>query len=155
VSLTVDGALKTLAIDARTTLAERLDLHIGCGEGVCGACTVALDGVPVRACLILAAQADGCRVDTVKSLAKLEGAVPGADGLTPLQRRLCERHAFQCGYCVPGLLVGTACFLRGRDRIDSSEIATHLVGHICRCLASAGVAEAIEDVLEERRGARR
>jgi CO/xanthine dehydrogenase FAD-binding subunit/aerobic-type carbon monoxide dehydrogenase small subunit (CoxS/CutS family) len=154
VTLVFDGEPKTLAIEARTTLAERLDLRIGCGEGVCGACTVALDGVPVRACLILAAQAEGCRVDTVKSLAWLEGAAPGADGLTPLQGRLRERQAFQCGYCIPGLLVGTACFLRDRETVESSEVAAHLVGHICRCIASAGVAEAIADVLRERRGER-
>jgi len=152
VALTVDGEPRTLTSDARTTLAESLDLRIGCAEGVCGACTVALDDKPVRACLILTPQADGCRVDTVKSLARLEGAADGADRLTPLQRHLRERQAFQCGWCLSGLLVGTACFLRGRERAEGSEIAMHLVGHLCRCLASAGVMDAIEDLLHERRG---
>ena len=154
VTITVDGEPRSLVIEAQTTLAEGLDLRIGCAEGVCGACTVAFDDKPVRACLILAAQADGCRVDTVKSLARLEGAEAGPDGLTPLQRHLREKQAFQCGWCLSGLLVGTACFLRGRERVGGSELATHLVGHLCRCLASAGVMNAIDDLLSERRGER-
>lgn len=154
VALTVDGESRTLTVEPQTTLAEVLDLRIGCAEGVCGVCTVALDDKPVRACLILAAQADGCRVDTVKSLPRLEGAEVDPDGLTPLQRHLREKQAFQCGWCLSGLLVGTACFLRGRERVGGSELATHLVGHLCRCLASSGVIEAIDDVLSERRGER-
>lgn len=151
VNLSIDGEAKVLAIEPTDTLAEALDLRIGCGEGVCGACTVALDGHAVRACVILAAQAEGCSVETVRSLDLIEGAPRDDDGLTPLQRHLREQQAFQCGWCTTGLLVGTACFLRGRKWVESHEIAMHLVGHLCRCLASAGVAEAIENVLRERR----
>lgn len=151
VALVLDGRHDVLRAAPGETLADRLHLHEGCGEGVCGACTVVVDGVPVRACLMLALQAEGSDVRTVASLPVIEGCPADAAGLTPLQRALSERRAFQCGWCVPGLLVGTAAFLAGRVSVDRAEIDAHLVGHLCRCTAGRGVVAAIEDVLAARR----
>ncbi len=150
-SFQLDGEPVQTEVGATDTLADLLALHEGCGEGVCGACTVEVDGVPVRGCLMLALQAQGCDVRTVASLSVIEGVA--AAGPTPLQQALSDRRAFQCGWCVPGLLVGTARFLRGRPRMDRGEILAHLVGHLCRCQAGFGVAEAIEDMLAARREA--
>ena len=149
----LDGCETPLLGVPTATLASVLDLPIGCGEGACGSCTVLLDGVPVRSCLLLAIQAEGCRVETVRSLPAIEGAPADADGLTPLQRHLRARQALQCGWCVPGLLVGTARLLAGRLSVPRAELLAHLAGHLCRCLASAGVVEAIEALLRERREA--
>lgn len=151
VALTLDGGSAVLDVAPGETLADVLHLHEGCGEGVCGACTVVVDGVPVRACLMLALQAEGSDVKTVASLPVIEGSPTDAAGLTPLQRALSERRAFQCGWCVPGLLVGTAAFLAGRRAVDRAEIIAHLVGHLCRCTAGRGVVAAIEDVIAARR----
>lgn len=151
IALSVDDRPVVLDVSAAETLADALHLHEGCGEGVCGSCTILVDGVPVRACLMLALQAEGCEVRTVDSLAAIEGGAPDASGLTPLQQALSERRAFQCGWCVPGLLVGTAAFLAGRLTISREEIHAHLAGHLCRCTAGRGVVEAIEDVLAARR----
>ncbi len=151
----LDGEMVTFDVAPETTLGQLLGLPIGCGEGVCGACTVAVDGVPVRSCLMLAVQAEGCDVATLRSLARIEGAAVDDGGLTPLQRALSDHHAFQCGWCVPGLLVGTACRIAGRTQLSDREINEHLLGHLCRCAASAGVADAIRDVFSARReGAR-
>jgi aerobic-type carbon monoxide dehydrogenase small subunit (CoxS/CutS family) len=123
-------------------------VHIGCGQGICGACTVAIDGVPVRACLMLAVQADGCRIQTVASLAEIEGDSPlGEEGLTRLQAAFREHHALQCGFCTPGLLVSTAIFL-ARNRHPSREaILAHLNGHLCRCTGYANIIAAIESLI--------
>lgn len=147
----LDGTPLVLDVSSAETLADVLHLHEGCGEGVCGACTILVDGVPVRGCLMLAMQAEGSDIRTVASLAAIEGGATDATGLTPLQQALSRRRAFQCGWCVPGLLVGTAAFLAGRRTVEPEEVQAHLVGHLCRCTAGRGVAEAIEDVLAARR----
>lgn len=153
VAFDLDGTAIAVRVADAATAADLLGLNEGCGEGVCGACTILVDGTPVRGCLMLAAQLDGAAVLTVSSLAAIEGAAADAAGLTPLQRALSARRAFQCGWCVPGLLVGTAAFLVGRSAVPRDEILAHLVGHLCRCTAGRGVVEAIEDVLAERREA--
>ncbi len=146
----LDGKQVSCAVTPSTTLAALLRQHIGCGEGVCGACTLVVDGTPIRSCLMLAVQAEGCSVATIDSLPAIEGAARNEAGLTPLQSALRDHQAFQCGWCVPGLLVGTAAFLNRRKAASRREIEEHLVGHLCRCLASAGVVDALEDVLRSR-----
>ena len=108
--------------------------HVGCEHGVCGACTVQLDGVPVRSCLLLAVQADGRSVRTV------EGLEWG-----PLQRAFNERHALQCGFCTPGILM-TVEPLRGQS-LDEAQIKDALAGNLCRCTGYVQIVEAVEDYL--------
>lgn len=141
------------AVAPDLTLAALLRQHLGCGEGVCGACTVSVDGEPVRSCLLLALQVDGAEVRTVATLPAIEGEPADENGLTPLQRALSAHRAFQCGWCVPGLLVGVASFLRGRRSATRAELLGLLTGHLCRCTAGAGVLGAITAVLESREAA--
>ncbi len=110
--------------------------HVGCEHGVCGACTVLLDGVAVRSCLLLAVQADGREVTTVEGLA-------GDGELTPLQAAFRECHALQCGFCTPGILMAATDFLASRSRPSREEIADMLSGHLCRCTGYAPIVEAI------------
>jgi len=135
VTVTVNGATHALEVDVRSTLAEflreELDLtgtHVGCEHGVCGACTVLLDGAPVRACLLLAVQADGHEVRTIEGLA--------ADGapLHPMQEAFREHHGLQCGFCTPGMIM-TAVDMVHRKGHDLSEqtIREELEGNLCRC----------------------
>jgi aerobic-type carbon monoxide dehydrogenase small subunit (CoxS/CutS family) len=154
VTMTVDGRPVSAMVRPRHLLSDFLrgaggatGVHIACGQGVCGACTVVIDGQPVRACLMLAVQADGSRVQTIASLADIEGGSPrGPDGLTKLQAAFREHHALQCGFCTPGLLVATAIFL-SRTRHPSREaILAHLNGHLCRCTGYANIIAAIESL---------
>jgi aerobic-type carbon monoxide dehydrogenase small subunit (CoxS/CutS family) len=164
VSMTVDDVPRRARVRARYLLSDFLreqagagGVHVACGHGVCGACTVAVDGIAVRACLMLAVQADGAHVQTVASLSALEGApASGRDGLTPLQAAFREHHALQCGYCTPGLLVSTALFmsqhkaaaaLPGNPSPRRAAILDHLNGHLCRCTGYANIIAAIESVL--------
>lgn len=144
---TVDDAPRADHVPAATTLADWLGLRVGCGEGVCGSCTVLVDDVPVRACLMLAVQADGCSIRTVASLALIEGTDPATP--TPLQDAFAAHRAFQCGWCLPGLLVGTAAFLRDHPTADRGDLETHFIGHICRCLGGARMVDAALAVLAE------
>jgi aerobic-type carbon monoxide dehydrogenase small subunit (CoxS/CutS family) len=148
----VDGKALTATVPVRLLLSDFLreqagcgGLHVACGHGVCGACTVVLDDVPVRACLLLAVQADGAAVQTIASLPQLEGCEPER-GLTPLQQSFRRYHALQCGYCTPGLLVATAKFLAGCPSPDRARILEHLNGHLCRCSGYANIIAAIEAV---------
>jgi 2-furoyl-CoA dehydrogenase 2Fe-2S iron sulfur subunit len=153
-TMTVDGRLISAIVRPRHILSDFLrsdgggtGVHIACGQGVCGACTVVIDGQPVRACLMLAVQADGCCVQTVASLPELEGGHPlGADGLTRLQAAFREHHALQCGFCTPGLLVSTAIFLARTPHPSRAAILTHLNGHLCRCTGYANIIAAIESL---------
>jgi len=152
-TMTVDRRLVSSRVRPRHLLSDvlrdqagALGVHIGCGQGICGACTVVIDGVPVRACLMLAVQADGCHIQTVASLAELEGSARGADGLTPLQAAFRDHHALQCGFCTPGLLVSSAVFLSHNPRPSRGAILEHLNGHLCRCTGYANLIAAIESV---------
>ncbi len=137
VSLTVNGEARTLGVEERTTLAdalrERLGLtgtHLGCEQGACGACTVLLDGEPVRSCLLFAVQCAGHSVATVESLA-------AGEELHPVQRAFHERHALQCGFCTPGFLTVLAGALdrarRDGTRLDDRELVALVGSNLCRC----------------------
>ena len=122
-------------------LRHRLGLtgtHVGCEHGVCGACTILLDGASVRGCCVLAVQVDGCSVETVESLA-------GAGPLTALQEAFRRHHALQCGFCTPGILMA-ATDLLGRGTPTREEIVDMLSGHLCRCTGYASIVAAIEEV---------
>jgi len=122
-------------------LRHRLGLtgtHVGCEHGVCGACTILLDGASVRGCCVLAVQVDGCRVETVESLAE-------AGPLTALQEAFRRHHALQCGFCTPGILMA-ATDLLGRGTPTREEIVDMLSGHLCRCTGYASIVAAIEEV---------
>ena len=143
VLLTVNGEERSAAVEPRLLLSDflrhRLGLtgtHVGCEHGVCGACTVLLDGAPVRACLLFAAQAEGADVRTVESLA-------GPDGtLSDLQQSFTDHHALQCGFCTPGFLLSAEALLRERPDPSEREVREALAGNLCRCTGYSGMVEA-------------
>lgn len=120
---------------------DDLDLtgtHIGCDTGNCGACTVHVDGVPVKSCMMLAVQADGTRVTTV------EGLAPDGE-LTPLQEAFSKAHALQCGYCTPGMLMSASALLQSSPGPTEDEIKVALQGNICRCTGYWNIVEAVHE----------
>jgi carbon-monoxide dehydrogenase small subunit len=132
-----------VTVEPRTTLAdclrEQLDLtgtHVGCEHGVCGACTVLLEGQPVRSCLLLAIQLDGAALTTVEGLAD-------GDRLHPLQQAFHQHHGLQCGFCTPGLLLAAAALLAETPHPSEAEIREAISGNLCRCTGYHFVVEAI------------
>ena len=117
--------------------------HVGCEHGVCGACTVSIDGKPARACLTLAVQIDGCEVRTV------EGLAPSADRLGILQSAFKRNHALQCGFCTAGILMSLDCFLREHPRPDEESIRDLLSGHLCRCAGYTPIVRAAMEAAEQ------
>lgn len=155
IRMRVNGQERTGAVEARKSLAdflrEDLDLtgtHLGCEHGVCGACTVLLEGEPVRSCLLLAVQADGAEVLTV------EGLGPGAGGLHPLQEAFWAHHGLQCGFCTPGILLSAYAFLREHPAPTEGEVREMLAGHLCRCTGYEQIVAAIRAAAEAGAGAR-
>ncbi len=149
IAVTVNGRRFVEEVEPRLLLTDflrhRLGLtgtHVGCEHGVCGACTVRLDGVSVRACCLLAVQADGAAVETVESLA-------GDALLSPLQEAFKRHHALQCGFCTPGILMA-ADDLLSRGAPSREEIVDMLSGHLCRCTGYAPIVAAIEDARDAR-----
>jgi aerobic-type carbon monoxide dehydrogenase small subunit (CoxS/CutS family) len=144
VELTVNGLRVRETVEPRLLLSDflrhRLGLtgtHVGCEHGVCGACTIRLDGAAVRSCLLLAVQADGAEIVTVEGLA-------GRGPLTPLQESFRRHHALQCGFCTPGILLATTELLeRGQPTRD--QVVDLLSGHLCRCTGYAAIVDAILD----------
>jgi aerobic-type carbon monoxide dehydrogenase small subunit (CoxS/CutS family) len=142
IAVTVNGRLRRESVQPRLLLSDFLrhtlgltGTHVGCEHGVCGACTVRLDGLAVRSCLLLAVQADGAELQTVEGLA--------TDGeLTPLQTAFHELHALQCGFCTPGILMAAADLL-DRGAPTRAEITDLLSGHLCRCTGYEPIVEAI------------
>jgi aerobic-type carbon monoxide dehydrogenase small subunit (CoxS/CutS family) len=149
VATTVNGVRHEEVVDSRLSLADflrnRLRLtgtHLGCEHGVCGACTVLVDGAAVRSCLLLAAQVDGAEVETVESLA-------GEDGvLGDLQAAFRKHHAVQCGFCTSGFLMSTTAALREGPVTTAQEAREVLAGNICRCTGYAGMVAALLEVSE-------
>jgi aerobic-type carbon monoxide dehydrogenase small subunit (CoxS/CutS family) len=142
--MTVNGERRVCETAGRTSLADLLrdDLrltgtHLGCEHGVCGCCTVLLDGEPVRSCIILAAQADGHRVTTIEGLSP-----PGQ--LSPVQQAFCQVHALQCGYCTPGMVLAVHALLERCPGPGRAEIDEALGGNICRCTGYGQIREAVE-----------
>jgi aerobic-type carbon monoxide dehydrogenase small subunit (CoxS/CutS family) len=115
---------------------ELTGTHIGCDTGNCGACTVHLNGEPVKSCMLLAVQADGARITTV------EGLAPDGE-LTPLQRAFSEHHALQCGYCTPGMLMSATALLQRNPHPTEDEVRYALQGNICRCTGYVNIVEAV------------
>lgn len=141
--LTVNGAPVEAAIEARLTLADLLrdelgltGTHLGCEHGVCGACTVLLDGDAVRSCLVLAVQAEGREVRTVEGLAD-------GDQLGPVQQAFWEAHGFQCGFCTPGFVMTTVALLEENPTADEAEIREALSGNICRCTGYQSIVDGV------------
>jgi len=148
IELTVNGRKVVEDVEPRLLLTDflrhRLGLtgtHVGCEHGVCGACTVRLDGVSVRGCCVLAVQVDGCVVETVESLA-------GDDLLSPLQAAFKRHHALQCGFCTPGILIAVDDLLSRGDP-SHEEIVEMLSGQLCRCTGYAPIVAAIEEARDE------
>ena len=120
------------------------EVHVGCEHGVFGACTVRMDGKPARACLTFAVQAEGHRIDTVRSLADTEGT------LNDLQLAFRKHHALQCGYCTPGILMSVTAFLEVNPNPNEDEVRDMLSGHLCRCTGYVGMVHAVLDVVKSR-----
>ena len=151
VALTLNGVPTSFSAPARWTLADALreklgatGTHLGCEHGSCGACTVLLDGEAVRACLVLAVQADGRAVETVEGLAY-------GDELAPLQRAFHEHHALQCGFCTPGFLMAATALVRHEPDAAPARVREALSGNLCRCTGYASIVTAVQSVLDERR----
>jgi aerobic carbon-monoxide dehydrogenase small subunit len=143
ISLEVNGERIELDVPARRLLVHfiRDDLvltgtHVGCDTGNCGACTVHVDGQPVKSCMLLAVQADGASITTVEGLA-------GDGELTPLQRSFNEHHALQCGYCTPGMLMSASALLEQNPHPSEHEVRIALQGNICRCTGYVNIVEAV------------
>ncbi|MDX1394167.1 MAG: (2Fe-2S)-binding protein [Gemmatimonadota bacterium] len=141
VRVRLNGEEVTRSVEPRLLLSDFLrhgmgltGTHVGCEHGVCGACTILVDGEPARACLMLAVQADGREITTVEGLTP-GPAPPGPDdpALHPIQRAFRDTHALQCGFCTPGILMTTAAFLAETPRPSRAEIREALSGHLCRC----------------------
>ena len=120
--------------------------HVGCEHGVCGACTIEVDGVPARACLMLAAQADGATVRTV------EGLAPEPGRLSVLRQAFRRHHALQCGFCTPGILMSLDYYLRDNPHPQEDDIRTFLTGHLCRCTGYVPIVAAALDAAARLRG---
>jgi aerobic carbon-monoxide dehydrogenase small subunit len=136
ITLAVDGERRDFAVEPRHTLADVLRTHVGCEHGVCGACTVLLDGEPVRACLMFAVQAQGKQIRTVTSLAR-------GEELHPLQRAFTEHHALQCGYCTPGFLMLAVSLLERKPDIGDEELREALSANLCRCTGYDNIVKAV------------
>jgi aerobic-type carbon monoxide dehydrogenase small subunit (CoxS/CutS family) len=144
VAIEINGTAYEGEVEPRTLLSDFIrhqagltGTHVGCEHGVCGACTVQLDGEPIRSCLMLAIQADGRRLRTVESLATAGGA------LSALQQAFTDHHALQCGFCTSGFLMTADALLRRRPEASEREVRTELSGNLCRCTGYEGIVAAV------------
>ncbi len=142
---TVNGERRRGSVEPRKTLADFLredcgltGTHLGCEHGVCGACTVLLDGQAVRSCLLFAVQAEGAEVTTIEGLSPADGS------LSPVQDAFREEHGLQCGFCTPGFIVSVTAFLRDNPDPSRDEIVEALSGNLCRCTGYQGIVRAVE-----------
>jgi aerobic carbon-monoxide dehydrogenase small subunit len=154
ISLRVNRESWHLDVEPRQTLLDCLrnviglrGTHAGCEHGVCGACTVLLDGTPARSCLILAVQSDGYEIVTI------EGIAPSPGQLSVLQDAFCETHGLQCGFCTPGMILAGHALLARTSSPTRSEIVEALSGNLCRCTGYVQIIEAIELAAQRLRGA--
>ena len=144
IELSVNGAAYRSRVESRMLLSDFLrhelllaGTHVGCEHGVCGACTVLLDGAPVRSCLMLAVQANGHELSTVEGLASSAGE------LHPVQRAMHEHHGLQCGYCTPGILMTMTAYLEENPAPSEEEVREALSGNLCRCTGYQNIVDAI------------
>ncbi len=147
-TLTVNGTQVSRRIPARQHLVDFLrdelgltGSHIGCEHGVCGACTVRVDGEIVRGCLMLAVQADGCKVETIEGLSDTKE-------LLELQKKFHEHNALQCGFCTPGMLMAAQDLVLQKKKFSREEIRNHISGNYCRCTGYQAIVDAIEEVIQ-------
>lgn len=142
--VTVNGTMRQAAVEPRRTLADFLredcaltGTHLGCEHGVCGACTVLVDGQAIRSCLMFAVQADGAEVVTI------EGLTPPGGELSPVQKAFSDAHGLQCGFCTPGFIVSATSFLAQNSKPTEEEIRQALSGNLCRCTGYQGIIAAV------------
>jgi 2-furoyl-CoA dehydrogenase 2Fe-2S iron sulfur subunit len=154
ISLRLNGIERSGYTEPRTLLCDflRHDLgatgtHVGCEHGVCGACTVRIDGIAARSCLMLAVQVDGRRVDTVESLASRDGM------LNDLQQSFKRHHALQCGFCTAGILMSCMDYLERVLNPSEQQVREMLSGHLCRCTGYTNIVDAVMDTAKSRAGA--
>jgi carbon-monoxide dehydrogenase small subunit len=154
-TITVNGTPVTRQVPARQHLIDFLretvgltGSHIGCEHGVCGACTLRVDGEIVRGCLMLAVQANGRKVDTIEGLSD-------SGELADLQKAFHEHNALQCGFCTPGMLMAAQDLVRTLPGASREEIRAHMSGNYCRCTGYHAIVDAVEEVLENRKGGKR
>jgi aerobic-type carbon monoxide dehydrogenase small subunit (CoxS/CutS family) len=154
VELSVNGTTYRRVADSRTLLSDFLrhelrlaGTHVGCEHGVCGACTILLDGVAVRSCLMLAVQANGHELSTI------EGLAGKANALNPIQQAMHEHHGLQCGYCTPGILMTMTAFLKENPSPSEDEVREALSGNICRCTGYQNIVDAMMAAAEALRTA--
>ena len=145
VKLTVNGTIVEAEVPSRQTLVDFLrdtlrltGTHVGCEHGICGACSILLDGEPVRSCLMYAVQADGCAVTTIEGLSRPDGT-PGV-----LQDAFCEAHGLQCGYCTPGMIVASHALLASNPAPTEAEIRDAIGGNLCRCTGYRQIVDAVQ-----------
>jgi len=155
ISITINGEYVTMRVEPRKSLVDflREDIgltgsHVGCEQGVCGACTVRLNGTIVRGCLTLAVQADGAEVWTIEG-------VSDSGELAALQKAFQERNALQCGYCTPGMLLTAAALLKANPAPTRPQIREYLSGNYCRCTGYQAIVDAVDMAAAEMRGAGR
>jgi carbon-monoxide dehydrogenase small subunit len=153
IAISVNGEEVRESVDARTTLVDFLretagltGSHVGCEHGVCGACTVRVDGAVVRGCLMLAVQCDGARVDTIEGVAD-------SGEIADLQQAFVARNALQCGFCTPGMLLSAQELLAAGGVPSRETIRAHLSGNYCRCTGYQAIVDAVEAVAKARAGA--
>ena len=153
VSLTVNGVPRSVDVPARRLLADCLrhelgqtGTHVGCEHGVCGACTVELDGVAVRSCLMLAVQARNHEISTIEGLTNKDGEYH------PLQQAMHDHHGLQCGYCTPGILMTMTAFLDENPSPGEDEVREALSGNLCRCTGYQNIVDAVLAAAERMRG---
>ncbi len=151
IALTINGRDYAVRVDARRTLADviredcgQTGTHLGCEHGVCGACTVIVDGAPVRSCLMFGVQANGSDIRTVEGLAD-------GDRLHPMQQAFMENHALQCGFCTPGFLMLSVGVLEREPDISDEDLLDVLASNLCRCTGYANIVTAVRSVAMEMR----
>ena len=152
IALTINGRDYAVSVEARRTLADVISedcgqtgTHIGCEHGVCGACTVIVDGAPVRSCLMFGVQADGSDIRTVEGLAD-------GDRLHPMQQAFMENHALQCGFCTPGFLMLSVAVLEREPDISDEDLVDVLSSNLCRCTGYVNIVKAVRSVAAQRKG---
>ena len=153
ITLNINGVDYPIRVEPRRTLVDAIrddcgqtGTHIGCEHGVCGACTVLIDGTPARSCLMFGVQADGYAITTI------EGLTPGPGELSPLQDAFCETHGMQCGYCTPAMILAAHALLANNPAPTRAQIVEAISGNICRCTGYAQIVEAISLAAERMRG---